>query len=59
MEVASAKRGVRGPFNERDESEDDESAVPVRWGLRLRAGGRFLSSAPCRVIAGMVCVVED
>jgi hypothetical protein len=39
--VASANRGVRG-FSEA--SEDDESAVPVRAGVRFRAAGRFLSS---------------
>lgn len=39
--VASANRGVRG-FSEA--SEDDESAVPVRAGVKFRAAGRFLSS---------------
>jgi hypothetical protein len=40
--VASAKRGVRGGL--REEVEEDESVEAERFGVRLRAAGRFLSS---------------
>ena len=41
--MASAKRGVRGAL--RDEaSVESESEVAVRFGVRFKAVGRFLSS---------------
>lgn len=45
-EVASAKRGVRGPGTLREPSEEDESEVPVRAGVRFKAAGRLFSSEP-------------
>lgn len=42
-EVASAKRGVRGPLSD-ELSVEVESEVLVRAGVRLRAAGRLFSS---------------
>lgn len=47
MDVASAKRGVRGLS---ELSEEDESDDELRLGVRFKAGGRLLSSISVRLV---------